>query len=781
MLSVMGGRSARALAVAAWLLVASQVEAQAWTIGPEIDPFPPTGAARDDNPIFFRVGGPAGDGVVVTGWAHPTLLRLDAEGQPVAEEIVRPPGELLAVGANVFFQRDNAPPGNVVQRSLVDASLLETYAGTASAAIVTSLGDVLVTASATTIDRWTLGHVVTTRVPADCTGACAIRDLDCGALTCVVSIGRDAHALAVEVYELDPSAGGVLSGPPVLTLPRGGDVRALAHGWAVSATDGSGQPALTLYDTSWGTVRAFVGASVVDCAADACFGTQDAIRPPTSVRFDASGTTPMPASPYVCTRAVCLRTSGSPLELVAWSVVTGEPAPIPTGLWRGALDTHAFSLFVMGGRARATFQGRAISTTAVATLGDPPSDPVAAPDAIAQEAVGCGDDVVGWSDFGEPLLLDASWSPVPGWVLSCSGARAASVDHGCEIACSDGTSTTVWSLDAVGAMRARGTWGPNLASYGYLAGGVASSYTGGTFTSSWLDLDDPSASPVPLGGDIPLASGHERALMLSYTLPATVYVRAHRGTSSSVPVSVASPTTYPISFVAVFDGTYFLSAWVESPPSTSSASLQIWLARLDVDGHLVEAPTPVTAPFGTASGARVPGPRLATDGAGQSWLVYERSVDDEIPYLVRRARYRTITTGTALGGACATDDACGSGHCVEGLCCTSACDGACDTCAAIPGECTTREPCVLDAGVDGGTDADMTLDASVAADAGTDAASHDAGRDALVADAPSFADAATPPPSTSGCGCRVGAREPTGSALYALAILAMLARRARRH
>ncbi len=38
--------------------------------------------------------------------------------------------------------------------------------------------------------------------------------------------------------------------------------------------------------------------------------------------------------------------------------------------------------------------------------------------------------------------------------------------------------------------------------------------------------------------------------------------------------------------------------------------------------------------------------------------------------------------GTAIGQACATDNQCGSGFCVDGVCCTTACSTACETCAA---------------------------------------------------------------------------------------------------
>jgi hypothetical protein len=40
------------------------------------------------------------------------------------------------------------------------------------------------------------------------------------------------------------------------------------------------------------------------------------------------------------------------------------------------------------------------------------------------------------------------------------------------------------------------------------------------------------------------------------------------------------------------------------------------------------------------------------------------------------------------GETCDLVSQCASGSCVDGFCCNSACDGACDTCNAIPGQCT---------------------------------------------------------------------------------------------
>src|SRR3954465_10572187 len=46
----------------------------------------------------------------------------------------------------------------------------------------------------------------------------------------------------------------------------------------------------------------------------------------------------------------------------------------------------------------------------------------------------------------------------------------------------------------------------------------------------------------------------------------------------------------------------------------------------------------------------------------------------------------------SLGDTCSCDAECGSSHCVEGVCCNSACSGGCQTCtaASAPGTCLAR-------------------------------------------------------------------------------------------
>ncbi|MFO0682397.1 MAG: FG-GAP repeat protein [Sandaracinus sp.] len=140
------------------------------------------------------------------------------------------------------------------------------------------------------------------------------------------------------------------------------------------------------------------------------------------------------------------------------------------------------------------------------------------------------------------------------------------------------------------------------------------------------------------------------------------------------------------------------------------------------------------------------------------------------------------------GGACAADDDCTHGHCVDGICCNTACSGACDTCGA--GTCIVVE---CDAGV--ADDAATPIDAATSADAGVpvdaastedagalgDAARSDGGGgDASRADG-STADGGGVPRVPLSCTCRASARARSGLGWAAGLFGAMVAlRRARR-
>ena len=76
------------------------------------------------------------------------------------------------------------------------------------------------------------------------------------------------------------------------------------------------------------------------------------------------------------------------------------------------------------------------------------------------------------------------------------------------------------------------------------------------------------------------------------------------------------------------------------------------------------------------------------------------------------ARPVVCTPLKALGNTCSGADQCNGGHCVDGVCCASACDGQCEACdvAGSKGQCiavngaprTARTSCVSDGSICGG-------------------------------------------------------------------------------
>jgi MYXO-CTERM domain-containing protein len=144
----------------------------------------------------------------------------------------------------------------------------------------------------------------------------------------------------------------------------------------------------------------------------------------------------------------------------------------------------------------------------------------------------------------------------------------------------------------------------------------------------------------------------------------------------------------------------------------------------------------------------------------------------------------------ANASSCASDAECESGQCVDGICCSDACTGTCESCAVpgsigscviVPamtdpdGECGPAGYCDGVGGCVGGSDAGGP---SPDAGAGVDASGP--GLDASGADAGVVGpDAGGTPTPASGCGCR--ATGPAhGAPFLVLLGLAMLALRGRR-
>ena len=108
----------------------------------------------------------------------------------------------------------------------------------------------------------------------------------------------------------------------------------------------------------------------------------------------------------------------------------------------------------------------------------------------------------------------------------------------------------------------------------------------------------------------------------------------------------------------------------------------------DLFGTFLNGNGSVTTPSGavvTAEANDDDDAALTALGPGNMMLVYER-FEDGLPYRAKRVWSRGLSAAIR-GESCATADECAGGHCVDGVCCDSACDGPCERCSDNPGTC----------------------------------------------------------------------------------------------
>ncbi|WP_236605710.1 hypothetical protein [Sandaracinus amylolyticus] len=120
-------------------------------------------------------------------------------------------------------------------------------------------------------------------------------------------------------------------------------------------------------------------------------------------------------------------------------------------------------------------------------------------------------------------------------------------------------------------------------------------------------------------------------------------------------------------------GIDYVVVWQDS----RGASTDIYGTRVS-DG-IVESPGGVVLAADLATNEETP--RLAGGAPGELLLAYSRFVP-EAPFGIWRAQARLVRYGADLGDSCGAGADCESGHCVDGVCCESACGGATDDCQA---------------------------------------------------------------------------------------------------
>jgi hypothetical protein len=143
---------------------------------------------------------------------------------------------------------------------------------------------------------------------------------------------------------------------------------------------------------------------------------------------------------------------------------------------------------------------------------------------------------------------------------------------------------------------------------------------------------------------------------------------------------VASPPPYAGEPRVTFDGANFLVAWQDSRLDAPA----IFGARLKGDGTNLDPDGIALAPGGSEV------PALAPGATGTALLVYDRFQSD--PGLDNRRVHARLFSEEAQslskGSPCIASADCQTGHCVDGVCCESACNQACVACDQT-GTCVT--------------------------------------------------------------------------------------------
>jgi MYXO-CTERM domain-containing protein len=221
----------------------------------------------------------------------------------------------------------------------------------------------------------------------------------------------------------------------------------------------------------------------------------------------------------------------------------------------------------------------------------------------------------------------------------------------------------------------------------------------------------------------------------------------------------------------------------------NDTTLSVEGVRVATAGTLVDSTPLVLSDAATVSDL----PRLAAAATGH-WLVTYRSFVSG----AARTRARTIGDDLAVGATCGAAGECGSGFCVDGVCCMTDCAGGtadCNACsvaagAAANGTCgpitgcgdagtTTTDAGTEDAGTtgedSGTTGEDSGTTGTDAGTPGTDSGMTGGDGGPVRTDAGATgtdAGTVTPPRAAGGCACTVPVQ--SGSGTGALAVLAML-------
>lgn len=234
-----------------------------------------------------------------------------------------------------------------------------------------------------------------------------------------------------------------------------------------------------------------------------------------------------------------------------------------------------------------------------------------------------------------------------------------------------------------------------------------------------------------------------------------------------------------------FDGSHFVMVWYEVERTVSdgreiSRETYNSVARVTPAGVLVDASPARMGP--RESEYRGSGLAIASNASGT--VILDSSHDPRPDLRALRATLYSVATVEGLGAPCEDGRMCASGFCADGVCCESACDGGCETCSS-DGSCALRDSlhecrpaadtCDVAELCTGDSPACPVDDRLSMCGDSTDGGSVDG----EVRDGGVGADAGPSPEAGGGCSVQGARLGDVGSLLFALAALALGARRRR--
>ena len=217
---------------------------------------------------------------------------------------------------------------------------------------------------------------------------------------------------------------------------------------------------------------------------------------------------------------------------------------------------------------------------------------------------------------------------------------------------------------------------------GYLASAELYDPAAGTFatTGAMATAREQHTATLLPNGKVHVAGGQGASGFLASAELYDVgdgYLDSARPVLTSVPASATAGTTLTLAGSNLTG--YGEGSGGQSSSNSATNYPLVRLIRID-NGQLIYATTTDTSGAWQATSTTLT-VQLPTTLPPGSYMLFV--VTNAIPSLGQ-----SIVIKGANGSTCFADASCGSGFCADGVCCNTACAGACDVCNATPGTCT---------------------------------------------------------------------------------------------